>query len=110
MSNEKQKSKVKVYRLKIGPVLLAFRRKMREGEVIETHTREQLLAADIYQANFFGYKPLRCRAWFMSRVSIRKYLEKKYSEQDDIPKTRFTNLMKRQAGHRARITKSRAVK
>ena len=110
MSEEKQKNKVKVYRFKIGPVLLAFRRKMREGEVIETHTREQLLAADLYQANFFGYKPLRFRAWFMSRADIRKYLERKYSEQDDIPKTRFTNLMKRQGDHRARIMKSRAVK
>ena len=110
MSDEKQKSKVKVYRIKIGPVLLAFSRKMRECEVIETHTRDQLLAADLYQANFFGYKPLRFRAWFMSRASIRKYLEKKYSEQDDIPKTRFTNLMKRQGDHRARIMNARAVK
>lgn len=110
MNDEKQKSMVKVYRLKIGPVLLAFRRKMREGEVIETHTREQLLAADVYQANFFGYKPLRCRAWFMSRADIRKYLEKKYSEQDDTKKTRFTNLMKRQGDHRARIIKARAGK
>lgn len=106
MSGEKQKAKV--YSLKLGPILLAFKRKMKKGEA--THTRAQLLAADVYQANFFGYKPLRFRAWFMSRASIRDYLERKYSEQDDIPKTRFTRLMQRQGDHRARILKTRNAK
>ena len=108
MSDEKQKAQV--YTFKIGPVLLAFRRKLKEGEIVETHTRAQLLAADIFQANFFGYKPLRMRSWFMSRASIRDYLERKYSEQDDIPKTRFTRLMQRQGDHRARIIKTRNAK
>ncbi len=106
----KEKQKAKVYTLKIGPVLLAFKRKMKKGETVVAHTRAQLLAADIYQANFFGYKPLRFRAWFMSRASIRDYLERKYSEQDDIPKTRFTRLMQRQGDHRARILKTRNAK
>jgi len=100
--------KAKVYTLKLGNILIAFKRKMKKGET--THTRAQLLAADIYQANFFGYKPLRLRAWFMSRASIRDYLERKYSEQDDIPKTRFTRLMQRQGDHRARILKTRNAK
>lgn len=108
MSDEKQKAKV--YTLKIGSFLLAFKRKIKKGETLVTHTRAQLLAADIYQANFFGYKPLRLRAWFMSRASIRDYLERKYSEQDDIAKTRFTRLMQRQCDHRARILKSRNAK
>lgn len=106
----KMQNKVKLYRLKIGSLLLVFKRKLKEGEVIVNHTRAQLLAADLYQAKFFGYKPLRVRAWFMSKSSIRKYLAKKYSEQDDIPKTRFTNLMKRQQGHRERILKTRVMK
>ena len=106
MSDEKQKAKV--YTLKIGSFLIAFKRKMKKGET--THTRAQLLAADIYQANFFGYKPLRCRSWFMSSASIRDYLERKYSEQDDIHKTRFTRLMQRQGDHRARILKTRNTK
>ena len=106
MSDEKQKAKV--YTLKIGNILIAFKRKMKKGET--THTRAQLLAADAWQARFFGYKPLRCRAWFMSRASIRDYLERKYSEQDDIPKTRFTRLMQRQGDHRARILKTRNAK
>lgn len=108
MSDEKQKAKV--YTLKIGSFLLAFKRKMKKGEMVVTHTREQLLAADIYQANFFGYKPLRCRAWFMSRAAIRDYLERKYSEQDDITKTRFTRIMQRQGDHRERILKTRNAK
>lgn len=108
MSDEKQK--VKVYTLKIGPVILAFKRKIKKGETLVTHTRAQLLAADIYQANFFGYKSLRFRALFMSRASIRDYLERKYSEQDDISKTRFTRLMQRKRDHRARILKSRSGK
>lgn len=103
-------NKVKLYRLKIGSLLLVFKRKLKEGEVIVTHTRAQLLAADLYQAQFFGYKPLRVRAWFMSKSAIMKHLEKKYSEQGDIPKTRFTNLMKRQQGHRERILKTRVMK
>jgi hypothetical protein len=108
MSDEKQKAKV--YTLKIGSFLLAFKRKIKKGETVVMHTRAQLLAADVYQANFFGYKPLRMRAWFMSRASIRDYLERKYSEQDDIPKTRFTRLMQRQGDHRARILKTRNAK
>lgn len=108
MSDEKQKEKV--YTLKIGPVILAFKRKIKKGEMLVTHTRAQLLAADIYQANFFGYKPLRFRALFMSRASIRDYLERKYSEQDDISKTRFTRLMQRQAKRRARILSAKAAK
>lgn len=108
MSDEKQK--VKVYTLKIGPVLLSFKRKIKKGETLVTHTRAQLLAADIYQANFFGYKPLRFRAWFMSRASIRNYLERKYREQADIAKTRFSGLMQRQANRRARILSAKAAK
>lgn len=107
---EQTQNKAKVYTLKIGNLLLAFKRKVKKGETVVTHTRAQLLAADLYQANFFGYKPLGFRAWFMSRAAIRDYLERKYSEQDDIPKTRFTRLMQRQGDHRARIFKARNAK
>lgn len=108
MTDEKQKAKV--YTLKIGNILIAFKRKIKKGETVVMHTKAQLLAADIYQSNFFGYKPLGVRAWFMSPAKIRDYLEKKYSEQDDIPKTRFTRLMQRQGDHRARILKTRNAK
>jgi hypothetical protein len=108
MSDEKQKAKV--YTLKIGNLLLAIKRKVKKGEMVVTHTRAQLLAADLYQANFFGYKPLRFRAWFMSRASIRDYLERKYGEQEDVAKTRFSGLMQRQAKRRARILSAKAAK
>ena len=110
MSDEQQKSKVKVYRLKIGPVLLAFRRKMREGEVVETHTREQLLAADAWQARFFGYKPLGFRKHFMSRRAIREYLERSFSAQPEAMKARAEKVAHRSASRKERIAKARAVK
>ena len=110
MSDEKQKSKVKVYRIKIGPVLLAFRRKMREGEVIETHTRAQLLAADAWQARFFGYKPLGFRKHFMSRASIRDYLERSFSAQPEAMKARAMKVAHRSASRKARILNARNAK
>ena len=103
MSDEKQKAKV--YTLKIGSFLLAFKRKMKKGET--THTRAQLLAADAWQARFFGYKPLGFRKYFMSRASIRDYLERSFSAQPEEMKARAAKVAHRSASRKARILKTR---
>lgn len=108
MSDEKQKAKV--YTLKIGPVLLAFKRKMKKGETVVTHTRAQLLAADAWQARFFGYKPLGFRKHFMSRASIRDYLERSFSAQPEEMKARAAKVAHRSASRKARILKTRNAK
>lgn len=106
MSDEKQKAKV--YTLKIGPILLAFKRKMKKGET--THTRAQLLAADAWQARFFGYKPLGFSKNFMSRASIRDYLERSFSEQPEAMKARAMKVAHRSASRKARILNARNAK
>ena len=108
MSDEKQKAKV--YTLKMGPILIAFKRKMKDGETVEMHTREQLLAVDAWQARFFGYKPLGFSKHFMSRASISDYLERSFSAQPEEAKARAVKVAHRSASRKARILKTRNTK
>ena len=104
-----EKKKVKVYQLKIGNLLLVFKRKLRKDETLIPQTREQLLAADAWQARFFGYKPLGARKFFMSKASIRDYLEKSFSAQPEEAKARAAKIAHRRAKRKERILKTRAV-
>ena len=100
--------KAKVYTLKLGNILIAFKRKMKKDET--THTRAQLLAADAWQARFFGYKPLGFRKHFMSRASIRDYLERSFSAQPEAMKARAMKVAHRSASRKARILNARNAK
>lgn len=103
-----EKKKVKVYKLKIGNLLLVFKRKLRKDETLIPQTRSQLLAADGYQSQFFGYKKLGAKSFFMSKARLVEYLEKKFSQQDEFAKARFVKLIQKQRSHRERILRAKS--
>lgn len=96
--------KAKVYSLKIGPMILSFRRKLNESK--SGPTKQDLIAADKYQAGYFGYKPLGVSRYLMSRERIAKYLEVTFSAQDEKSKASFYKAMLRQGKHREKLMKS----
>lgn len=99
MSDEK----VKVYTMKIGRFFFSVRGKKVVDAQNPKRSKEQLLAADAYQAAHFGYNKLGARSIFMTRRAVEKYLEKKFSEQDERAKNKFVRAMQRQKKHHAGI-------
>ena len=93
--------KAKVYSLKLGPMILSFKRKLKEEK--KPTPKNDILAADRYQAAHFGYKPLGFVRHFMSADRIAHHMEKSFSEQPEKAKARFYQAMKRQGARREKF-------
>jgi len=91
--------KAKVYSLKIGPLILSIKRKLKETQGTP---KRDLLAADRYQAAHFGYKPLGIARVFMSAERVQNHMEQKFSEQPEKAKASFYRAMMRQKARRAK--------
>lgn len=67
--------------------------------------KQDLLAADRYQAAHFGYKPLGFARHFMSAERVALHLEESFSAQPEKAKAAFYRAMKRQEARRAKFLK-----
>ena len=75
-----------------------MKRKMKRREI-----RARLIAADKYQAQYFGYNPLGVLAYIMPIRWIRSYMESRFNERDEADKKRFESWAYNQRRRRERM-------